>query len=92
MLGKNMTLTAQNLVRHELTGMEVEVVISKDPNKIGIKGVVVEESKNLLTIKTSKNETKIPKKECVFRFKLGGQKIDINGEKLVGRPEDRIKR
>ncbi len=87
-----MTIAPQNLVRYELTGLEVEVVSSKDPNKIGIKGVIVEESKNLLTIKTPKSEKIVPKKECVFRFSLGKEKVDISGEKLVGRPEDRIKK
>jgi len=85
-------ITAKNLVKHELTGLQVEVVESTDPTKIGIKGIVVGESKGIITIETAHGEKRVPKNEGVFRFTLEKEKVEIKGEKLAGRPEDRIKK
>ncbi len=63
-------ITAKNLVKHELTGLKVEITESTDPNKIGIKGTVISESQGIITIDTGKETKRIPKKECVFRFFL----------------------
>ena len=35
---------------------------------------------------------KIPKDICTFQFDLGKKKMIVKGLKLVGKPEDRIKR
>ncbi len=87
-----MIISPKNLVRHELTGLEVEVVSSTDPQKTGIKGKVTGETKNLIKIETASGEKNVPKAECVFRFSLATEKVDVTGKKLVGRPEDRIKK
>lgn len=87
-----MAITPQNLVKHELTGLQVEIVKSTDPGKVGITGKITTETKNLIKIQTAQGEKTLPKKECVFRFTLQSTKVDVNGEKLVGRPEDRIKK
>ncbi len=87
-----MIITPKNLVKHELTGLKVEVINSSDKNKIGIQGTVVNESKGIITIETSMGEKKVPKKECVFRFTLDETKVDVKGENLIGRPEERIKK
>ena len=87
-----MTITPSNLVKHEFTGLQVEIVKSSDPGKIGISGKITTETKNLIKIQTAQGEKTIPKIECVFRFTLGATKVDVDGEKLVGRPEDRIKK
>jgi ribonuclease P protein subunit POP4 len=86
-------ITEKNLVRHELTGLEVEVRKSTNKSQIGIKGRVVDETYNMLVIETEKGEKKVEKKSCVFVFKLpNGKKVEVEGWVLVGRPEDRIKK
>ena len=87
-----MAITPKSLVKHELTGLKVEITGSSDPNKIGIKGTVVSESKRIITIDTGKEEKQIPKTECTFRFFLEKETVDVKGEALIGRPEDRIKK
>ncbi len=87
-----MAITPHNLMKHELTGLEAQVIKSSDPAKIGITGKITGETKNLIKIETARGEKTLPKKECVFRISLGNQKVDVQGEKLVGRPEDRIKK
>ncbi len=83
----------ENLPRHELIGLYVEVSKAKDPKKVGICGRVVDETRNLLKIEFNKKEVKIPKKECEFIFTLPeGQKVQVAGELLFGRPEERLKK
>jgi len=86
-------ITERNLVRHELIGLEVEVVKSTNKSQIGIKGKVVDETYKMLVIETEKGEKKVAKKDCVFVFKIpSGKKVQVEGWLLVGKPEDRIKR
>ena len=86
-------ITPENLVKHELTGLEVEIAGSSNKSMISIKGRVIDESRQMLTIKTVDGEKKVPKALCSFIFTLPeGKKVKVDGELLVSRPEDRIKK
>lgn len=85
--------TPENLVRHELIGLKAKVVDSSNPKNVGIKGRIVDETRNILVIeKTDGKEVKLVKEENVFVFDLDGERISVDGKILVGRPEDRIKK
>ncbi len=85
-----MPRTPENLPRHELIGLDSEVVESTDPGREGLAGTVVDETKNTLLLDTEDGEKSVPKEECVFRFHLEDLKVRVNGRLLSGRPEDRI--
>jgi len=87
------SLTPKTLVRHELIGLEAEVVGSSHKGYVGVKGWVADETKNMLVIHSDGKFKKIPKKVSVFRFKLpSGSLVEVEGWRLVGRPEDRVKK
>lgn len=92
--GKNYCITKENLLGHEMIGMDIEVSNSYDKNKIGIKGKIVDETKNLFIVESEVNgkfiEKKLPKKEVWIRFDIDG-KQEVKGEKLIAKPEDRTK-
>ena len=82
----------KNIVRHELIGLPVEIVGSTNKFQIGIKGMVVDETKNVLTVETENGLKKIQKKGSIFIFKIpNGKKVKVKGEKIAARPEERIK-
>lgn len=83
-------ITKENIGMHELNGLKVKVTKSNDKTK-KISGKIIKETKNLLIIETKKREKKIPKKEIEIEFELKGEKVKINGEKILFKPEDRIK-
>jgi ribonuclease P protein subunit POP4 len=88
-----MPITPQNLVRHELIGLEVEIKDSKNPSQVGLKGKVIDETYSILEIESKKGEKNIPKDITIFIFKLpNGTKVQVDGKVLIGRPEDRIKK
>lgn len=87
-----MEITPKNLIRHELIGLRAKVVESSNPSLLGIEGVIVDETKNMIVIDTGTKEVKIPKLNAKFHFFLPKVKVEVSGRLLVGRPEDRIKK
>ncbi len=89
-----MTRKPENLVRHELVGLEVVITKSSDPFLKGLKGRVIDETKNTITTEIDKKVRKIIKDSCTFRFTIpeSGDTVEIDGKELAGRPEERIKK
>ncbi|MBI4052587.1 MAG: ribonuclease P protein component 1 [Candidatus Diapherotrites archaeon] len=84
-------ISQKNLACHELIGLDVEVLESSDAGRIGLKGRVVDETKNVFVIESGGTEKKVPKKEATFGFSLGNEKAVLEGRALAFRPEDRSK-
>jgi len=85
-------ISSRNLIRHELIDLKVEVAKSSNRFHVGIKGLVVDETKNLLIIETEKGIKKIQKKGTSFIFTIpNGKKVKVNGTIIAKRPEERIK-
>ncbi|MGN1362689.1 MAG: ribonuclease P protein component 1 [Methanobrevibacter sp.] len=87
-------ITSENIIFHELIGLEVEVINSFNESLIGINGKVVDETKKTLLIETSNDSEKLlPKDVSIFKFTLpNGSHVEVNGKILLNRPEDRIKK
>jgi ribonuclease P protein subunit POP4 len=85
-------ITPQNILRHELIGLDVKVARAKNPEIRGVKGRIVDETRNMLSVVERGTKLLIPKDVVTFRFKLeDGTAVDVNGERLVARPENRLK-
>ncbi len=85
-------MNPKDLIRHELIGLNVEIVKAKNPLLIGIKGKVVDETRNTMTIKYKNKMRKILKDQAVFNIKVENKIFQVDGKLLVGRPEDRLKK
>lgn len=72
----------------ELIGSGLEVASSKNAASIGIKGVVVDETRNTLTVLTKEGKKRLIKDQNTFTI----DGITIRGDELVSRPEERIKK
>ncbi len=84
-------LDPREIAKHELIGLEVEIVESKNKNLIGVKGKIIDETKNMITIEGDKTR-KIMKSQVMMKMNIGNRKYEVDGRILVGRPEDRIKK
>ena len=80
-----------NLRKHELIGLSVVVSAATDPGLVGVRGVVTDETRNTLTVETAKGEKRVPKHGVSFTFEVQGG-VRVDGDDLLFRPEDRIKR
>ncbi|RLI86718.1 MAG: ribonuclease P protein subunit [Archaeoglobales archaeon] len=80
------------ILAHEWIGLNVEVVKSPNPCEVGIEGVVVDETKNTLKIDTEKGLKTVIKRGRTFRVRFAGKVLDVSGDLINFRPEERIKR
>ena len=82
----------ENILRHELNGLDAKIVSANCRYIRGIHGVVVDESKNMIVLQRNGRKVLIPKSVATFRFKLAdGRLVDVDGSRLMGRPESRLK-
>lgn len=77
-------------LKHEFIGHEIEIVSAPQSSLVGTKGVVVDETKNMLVLHVEGKDMKIPKKNLVF--KILPDNVVIEGNRIMFRPEDRIKK
>lgn len=84
-------MNRKEITRHELIGQAIEIVASKNKDNLGLKGKIVDETKNTIMIKTKKGHKRLMKNNITTIIKNNGKKIKIKGEKISGRPKDRIK-
>jgi ribonuclease P protein subunit POP4 len=100
-----MAVTPETLVRHEVVGLEAAVTAASNPSLVGIAGEVVRETTNTLGIaaaggadpdsrdENAGRERQVPKADATVAFTLpGGQRVRVDGERLVGRPARRTER
>jgi len=84
-------ITPQNILAHELVGLDVLVTAASNPSHRGISGRIVDETKNMLVIKTASGISKVPKQHSIFRLALPGNRIvEIDGSAVTLAPEKRI--
>jgi len=85
-------ITSQNILRHELIGLDVKVAGAKNRTIHAAKGKITDETRNMLRIAYKGRERLIPKNVATFRFELqDGTIVDVDGTRLVARPENRLK-
>ncbi len=87
-----MAITMHNILRHELIGLMIKVTSSENKSLIGLQGTIVNETRNTLEIRSGERLKKVLKAQIVFQVSINNQIIEIDGKKLVARPEERLKR
>lgn len=87
-----MALTQKNVVQHELIGLEVEVVAAKNRALEGIRGKIIDETRETIVVEEEGRLKRLMKSQITIKTKIRGEEILINGKILVGRPEERIKK
>ncbi len=82
----------KNIVFHELIGLRVKILKHYDQSLVGIEGIIIDETKYTLKIRVDNKIKTILKKGALLLFKLSDKvKVLVNGEQILGRPEERLK-
>lgn len=82
-----------DIIREEFIGIEGKITSSPNKSYVGLSGEVVDETKNTFTIQKAGKQRTIIKHSAVFHFTFSdGTVVEIDGNLLVGRPEDRLKK
>lgn len=83
--------TSKNIYKHELIGLPAEILSATHPGYVGMKGLIVDETKNTIVLEINNAQKVIPKKGTRFRLSAH-EDIEVNGSRLLFRPEDRTKK
>jgi len=87
-----MPIRPENILRHELIGLKTVVARSSNTSLVGTRGRIIDETKNTVKLSTRQGVKVVPKGVAVFRFDLSdGTIVEVEGAKLVGRSENRMK-
>lgn len=77
-----------NILRHEFIGLHCRVTKSKNKSQIGIEGKIAHETMKTINV----GNKKVQKKDAEFMVELNGKNVYIDGNFIIARPEDRIKK
>jgi len=83
-------ITPENIIQHELIGLNTTITNSSNPQFIGLNGTITNETKSMFTIKTAKGLKFIPKQHSEWTFIVNAQKLKLEGSKIQKRSHDRI--
>lgn len=86
-------ITPNNVVRHELIGLNAEVTDAKNKSSIGLKGKIVDETYKTLVLENRRGEKQVFKENTTLKIILPDKrKVEVEGNLLVARPWDRIRK
>ena len=83
-------ITAENITRHELIGMNTQITESTNSQIIGLNGTIINETKSMFALNTIRGTKSIPKAHTAWEFNVNTQKITIDGSKIQKRSFDRL--
>ena len=78
-------------VASEYIGHDVTIIKSTNHNNAGLKGRVIDETKNMMIIENKGRRLSIPKNGSTFMFNLDGSEEIIDGGVITYTTPDRIK-
>lgn len=82
----------RNIVLNELIGLRVKVLKASDKKQSGSEGIVVDETKHTLLVRSGPAVKRIIKKTATFKFYAGNKAFTVDGKEIDFRPEDRIEK
>ncbi len=85
-----MGISAKDILRAELIGKNMEIVESKNKSLLGLKGKIIDETKNALIIMSNGKRKMVLKSHIKMIVKWQDKSILVDGKMLAKRPEDRI--
>jgi len=77
----------KSVLAQEFVGKHIKIIGSSCRSIVDLQGTIIDETKNTFTLQTSKGRKKIIKYQV--EIMVNGQ--EINGRKIIKKPEERIK-
>ncbi|MHA2379726.1 MAG: ribonuclease P protein component 1 [Candidatus Thorarchaeota archaeon] len=88
-----MKISPASLTKHEIIGLQAHVVSSTDQGLVSRRGVIEHESREMVHLSTKRGVIRLPKRVCVFDFRLNDSTVvRVDGRLLTGAPDDRLKK
>jgi ribonuclease P protein subunit POP4 len=84
--------TPRNILQHELIGLHCSVVRARNASQIGIEGKIIDETMKMITVESGGERKMVEKAGSAFRLRLDDAVVEVEGDALLARPEDRVKK
>jgi RNase P/RNase MRP subunit p29 len=81
-------MNLETISEYDLIGQEITITQSKNEEIVGLKGKVIMETKNMITVNTDDGKKNIPKDICQFSNDQGI--LETDSTKLSKRPHERM--
>ena len=81
-------MNLETISEYDLIGQEITITQSKNKEIVGLKGKVIMETKNMITVQTEDGKKSIPKDICQFSNNQG--LLETDSTKLSKRPHERM--
>lgn len=81
----------KQLAYSAIIGAEAVVEEAADPSLLGIRGIIVREGKNTITLTNGRREVNLLKWNVTLRLRTSSGEVLVPGTRLSGRPEERTK-
>ena len=81
-------MNLETISEYDLIGQEITITQSKNKEIVGLKGKVIMETKNMITVNTDDGKKNIPKDICKFSNNQGI--LETDSTKLSKRPHERM--
>jgi len=81
-------MNLETISEYDLIGQEITIIQSKNKEIVGLKGKVIMETKNMITVNTDNGKKNIPKDICQFSNNQGI--LETDSTKLSKRPHERM--
>jgi ribonuclease P protein subunit POP4 len=85
----------KNIVLNELIGLRALVVRCSDKKQEGLEGIVIDETKNTLSLRTERGVKRVMKSSSAFCFYPDGkgkESFVVEGREICFRPHERIEK
>ena len=79
-------MNLETISEYDLIGQEITITQSKNKEIVGLKGKVIMETKNMITVNTDNGKKNIPKDICQFSNNQGI--LETDSTKLSKRPHE----
>ena len=79
------------LAYHDLIGFKMLAKHKKSKARFIDCGIIIDDTKNLLIVKKDTKTKKFVKKDYQFRVLFEGGILEIDGNKIIGVPENRLR-
>lgn len=85
-------MNVKDLLKMEWIGRKIEIIEAKNKALVGMKGEIMDETKNMFMVEENEKMKRIIKDQVKMKVEFDNHFYKIDGKLLVGRPEERIKR
>ncbi len=83
-------ITEGNILRHELVGLQAAVLDSSNAQLVGTSGLIVDETRSTLVLRTQSGVKTVPKDINTWAFEVSGRQIRVEGGRIARRPAERL--